>query len=575
MAHQDSILGRTLGHYRILEQIGAGGMGVVYRARDERLERDVAVKVLPVGCFADDNARKRFRMEALALSRLNHPNIATVHDFDSQELVDFLVTELVSGPSLQGKLKAGPFAEKEVVRIGTQLVDGMEAAHSAGVVHRDLKPANLRLTPEGRLKILDFGLAKQIDPSSQATVTQSLAESGPVGTPDYMAPEQLLSEKVDTRADIWAVGVVLFELATGKRPFLGKTATALAAEILHQAPPSPRIFEPRLSVRLEEIILKCLEKDPESRYQTVKEIHIDLRRLEQPPSGPNRVTIERSPPKYLRAAAWALPVAAVIASVAVITMYRSLRKPPIQSVAVLPFVNGSGDPSMEFIGDGITEEIINHLTQVPTVKVIARPTAFSYKGRNFTPQGVGKELGVAAVVLGRLIERGNQFAVQVDIVDTSDGSEVWGGQFERPVSEMQSPRPMPGIQSLQSEIVHQVTDKLRFKLSGEQEDRLGKRTTENAEAYKLYLQGRFCISEVDFYKIPHCVGLFEEAVHKDPGYALAWAGLADAYAYLGMSDLEPPSRVMSKAREAALRALQLDDSISEAHTSLGHHQALF
>jgi serine/threonine protein kinase len=560
MAPPNSVIGRTLGHYRILDRVGAGGMGIVYRARDERLERDVAVKVLPPGSLADDTARKRFREEALALSRLNHPNIATVHDFDSQEGVDFLVTELVSGASLHDKLVAGPFPEKEVVRIGTQLADGLEAAHSAGVIHRDLKPGNLRLTPEGRLKILDFGLAKRVDPVDQATVTQSVVESGPMGTLAYMAPEQLLNEKVDTRADIWAAGVVLYELATGKRPFDEKSVTALSDNILHHPPPSPQILQPRLSARFADIIQKCLEKDPENRYQSVKELQVDLRRLGQPSSGATQVTIRESHAKYRKVLLGALLVAVVIAAAITVTGYLYVRRPPIQSVAVLPFANSSGDPNMEFISDGITEEMINHLTQVPGLKVIARPTAFTYKGRASTPREVGKELGVAAVVLGRVSQRGNEFTVQVDIVDTSDGSEVWGGQFRRS---------MPEIQSIQSDIVLQVTDKLRFKLSGEQEKRLSKRATESADAYKLYLQGRFCISEIEVSKYPQCVELFEQALVKDSAYAQAWAGLADAYAYLGLLDLEPPAQVMSKARDAALKALQMDDSISEAHTSLG------
>jgi serine/threonine-protein kinase len=418
----------------------------------------------------------------------------------------------------------------------------------------------LRLTPEGRLKILDFGLAKRVDPVDQATVTQSVVESGPMGTLAYMAPEQLLNERVDTRADIWATGVVLYELATGKRPFDEKSATTLADHILHHPPASPQALQPRLSLRLADIILKCLEKDAENRYQSVKELQVDLRRLGQPTSGATQVIIRESPPKYRKVLLWALPVAVVIGATITVAGYLHFRRPPIQSVAVLPFVNQSGDPNMEFISDGITEEMINHLTQVPSLKVIARPTAFTYKGRASTPREVGKELGVAAVVLGRVSRRGNEFTVQVDIVDTSDSSEVWGGQFQRPMSE---------IQSIQSDIVLQVTDKLRFKLTGEQEKRLSKHATESADAYKLYLQGRFCISEIDVSKYPQCVALFEQALVKDPAYAQAWAGLADAYAYLAFMDLEPPAQVMSKAREAALKALQMDDSISEAHTSLG------
>jgi serine/threonine protein kinase/Flp pilus assembly protein TadD len=275
-----SLLGRILGHYRILERIGAGGMGVVYRARDQRLERDVALKLLPPGALGDASARKRFRKEALALSRLNHPNVATVHDFDSQEGTDFLVTELVRGLTLDDKLAAGPLPEKEVIQVGLQLADGLEAAHREGVIHRDLKPGNLRLTPEGRLKILDFGLAKRVDPADQTSMTQSLSEPGATaGTLAYMAPEQLKGEKVDARSDLWAAGVVLYELSTGRRPFEGRTANALADQIFHAAPPSPQTLQPALSPRLAEVILKCLEKDPDNRYQSAKELLVDFRRL--------------------------------------------------------------------------------------------------------------------------------------------------------------------------------------------------------------------------------------------------------------------------------------------------------
>lgn len=303
-----------LGHYRIIEQIGAGGMGVVYRARDERLDRDVAVKVLPPGTLADDSARKRFRKEALALSRLNHPNIATVHDFDSEEGIDFLVTELVPGMTLDEKLMAGALPEQDVVRIGMQMADGLVAAHREGVIHRDLKPGNLRLTPEGRLKILDFGLAKRVDPVDQGTITQSIAEAGGAGgTLPYMAPEQLKGEKEDTRSDLWAAGVVLYEMATGRRPFEGKTTIALADEIVHAPPPSPQGLQPRLSARLADIILKCLEKNAENRYQSAKELLVDLRRLAMPAPLPAAAVTPLGHPAS-RHRRWA--TAAVLGSVA-------------------------------------------------------------------------------------------------------------------------------------------------------------------------------------------------------------------------------------------------------------------
>ncbi|MGH9813733.1 MAG: serine/threonine-protein kinase, partial [Candidatus Acidiferrales bacterium] len=283
------MIGKTLGHYRIVEKIGAGGMGEVYRARDDRLERDVALKVLPAGTLADEASRQRFRKEALALARLNHPNIATVHDFNTQEGTDFLVMELVSGTSLSEKLAAGPLPEKEALRLGSQLAEGLAAAHEQNVVHRDLKPANLRVTPDGRLKILDFGLAKLFRPARDDAVTAeglSHSQAGVAGTIPYMSPEQLRGEAVDLRTDIYAAGCVLYEMATGRRPFQETLSTALTDAILHKPAPPPGRLQPDLSSDLERIILKCLEKDPENRYQSAKELLVDLRRLAAPTAVP-------------------------------------------------------------------------------------------------------------------------------------------------------------------------------------------------------------------------------------------------------------------------------------------------
>src|SRR5574340_284240 len=309
MASPQSLVGRTLGHYQIVEQIGAGGMGVVFRAHDERLERDVALKVLPPGTLADDSARRRFRKEALALSRLNHPNIATVFDFDSQEDIDFLVTELIPGMTLDDKLLAGPLAEKEVIQIGMQLAEGLEAAHREGVIHRDLKPGNLRVTPEGRLKILDFGLAQRVAPIDQGSVTLTGWEAGPAGTLAYMAPEQLRGDKIDGRADLWAAGVVLYELITGRRPFEAKTATAVTGGILHVPPTAPQALQPKTSARLADIILKCLDKDAENRYQSARELMVDLRRL-QAGTAASAVAVALHPRKWARVA---VPAAVLLA----------------------------------------------------------------------------------------------------------------------------------------------------------------------------------------------------------------------------------------------------------------------
>ncbi len=559
MASPRAIVGRTLGHYRILEQIGAGGMGVVYRAHDERLERDVALKVLPPGTLADDSARKRFRNEALALSRLNHPNIATVFDFDSHQGIDFLVTELIPGMNLDERLAAGPLPEREVLRIMQPVVDGVMAAHQQGIVHRDLKPGNIRIDPEGRVKILDFGLAKRVDPADQVSMTKSDLDAGPSGTLAYMAPEQLENEKVDARTDIWAVGVVLYELVAGRRPFEGRTASALAGDILYAPLPAPRTLQPDISMGLEYVIVKCLEKNAGDRYQSAKELWIDLRRLAAVSSATTiAAPLPRSRISRVRLL-WTMAVILLVGAGTIGVRYVYTRRAPIRSVAVLPFVNATGDASSEFIGDGMAEELINELTLLPGLKVTARPTAFTYKGRQASPQQVGRDLDVGAVVFGRVTRSGDQLGVQVDIVNAADGSEIWGGQFRRPISDMQS---------VQNEIGLHISEKLRLNLSSNQTMRLGGRTRK-PEAYEAYLRGRFCVSQLIPAKLSQCVAMFQQAVDLDPGYPQAWAGLADAYTYLGLFELEPPAEVANKARQAVGKALQLDDTSSEAHTSLG------
>src|SRR6267142_1908961 len=357
-------IGQTLGHYRIVEQIGAGGMGVVYRARDEQLERDVAIKVLPVGTLADEAARKRFRKEALALAKLNHPNIATIFEFSTQNSTDYLVTEYIAGLALDHKLATGPLSEKEVVNLGIQLAHGLSVAHERGIVHRDIKPANLRLTSDDRLKILDFGLAQLMPHASEVGVATTLTQYQEVtGTLPYMAPEQLRGEPADTRTDIWAVGAVLYEMATAHRPFEGKVPTALAADIIHNAPRPPRSARPELSAKLEAVILKCLEKETAKRYQSAHELQTDLERLS---TGLTPVAAQRP---------WQWPVVAAVAIVVVLlTMagsWYAMRKrlaesanAPVRarrSVAVLGFKNLSGKPDADWLSTALSEMLTTEL----------------------------------------------------------------------------------------------------------------------------------------------------------------------------------------------------------------------
>ncbi len=532
------MIGQQLGHYRVVEKIGAGGMGEVYRARDEHLERDVAIKVLPVGTLADEAARKRFRKEALALSKLNHPNIATIFDFDTQDGVDFLVMELVVGESLSEKLPGRPLPEKDVLRIGAQLAEGLAAAHEQNVIHRDLKPGNLRLTPDGRLKILDFGLAKLIQPFSLSAPTASVTETRAVaGTLPYMAPEQLRGEKADARSDIYAAGVVLYELAAGRRPFEQKLSSALAAAIVHETPPPPQQFSPQLSPRLQEALLKCLEKDPENRYQSAKELLVDLRRL-----------------------------AAATTVVTAADKVRVRRSKAIDRLAVLPLLNASADSDTDYFSDGITESIIGSLSQLPGLRVMARSTVFRYKGRDVDSQTVGRELNVRAVVTGRVLKRGDSVILGLELVDVEDGAQLWSCYYNRRLDQ---------IFSLQETIATEISDNLRLRLSRAQRKRLTKRYTQNVEAYQLYLKGRFHWNQRTSESLKKSIEFFEQAIEKDPNYALAHSGLADAYNISPYHGSVSSEDVFPKGKAAATKAVALDETLAEAHTSLAHILAVY
>lgn len=521
----------------------------MYRARDERLERDVALKVLPTGSLADDSARKRFRKEALALSHLNHPNIATVHDFDSQEGIAFLVTELVPGLSLDDKLAAGALLEKDVLQIGSQLADGLEAAHREGIVHRDLKPSNLRLTPEGWLKILDFGLATRVEPVGQASVTQSVLEAGPVGTLAYMAPEQLRNEKVDARSDIWATGVVLYELATGRRPFESKTATALADDILHQVPPAPQLLQPRLSPRLADIIVKCLEKDPESRYQSAKELLVDLRRLTVPAT----TTTAAAPPGKLPVRALMVIAAAVavigIAAAAYLLVARrrtSPTAPQITSLAVLPLTNLSGDPSQEYFSDGMTESLITELSHIGALKVISRTSVMQYKGAKKPLPQIARELGVDGVIEGSVMREGGQVKITVQLIHAVSDTHLWAQDYVRE---------MRGVLSLQSEVARAVAGQVKVALTPAEQARFSSSQAINPEAYDLYLRGRVMANRYDMLK---AIDFFEQATAKDPHYAAAYGALAYSLVIAHNHEQVPRSKAFPQAQQAAQRAMELD-----------------
>jgi len=487
---QDTLVGKVLGHYRVLEKVGAGGMGEVYRARDEHLDREVAIKVLPPGTLADESARKRFRKEAIALSRLNHPNIATIHDFDTQDGVDFLVMEYIPGTTLSDKIAGKPLTEKEVINLGAQLADGLAAAHEHGVTHRDLKPGNLRLMSDGRLKILDFGLAKlQLPTSPTATTAQSFGETqGIAGTLPYMAPEQLLGGEVDARTDIHAAGAALYKMATGQRPFAETERSQLIGAILRSSPVPPGSLNRSLSPDLERIIEKCLEREPEDRYQSARELAVDLRQLARDRL-PGRATVEVQPAprpsifmryKVLLATAalavvlllsarfWLVPTKKLTGSAAI---------PP--SIAVLPFLDLSPKQDQEYFAEGLAEELLNSLAQIPGLHVAARTSAFQFKGKNEDLRVIGQKLNVATVLEGSVRKQGQRVRISAQLIQVSDGFHLWSAAYDRDLTD---------IFAVQEDIAKAVAAALRVRLLGEKAP--PPRST-SIDAYNAYLRGRY------------------------------------------------------------------------------------
>jgi len=564
------MIGRTFSHYRILEQIGSGGMGEVYRARDERLERDVALKILPPGAVSDEGARKRFRREALALSRLNHPNIATVLDFDRQDDVDFLVMEYVAGEGVVEKVRGGPLAQKEIARLGLELAEGIAAVHGQGVIHRDLKPGNLRLMPDGRLKILDFGLAQLLEAAGAegAGVTETASAIGAgvaVGTLPYMAPERLRGERADARSDIWAVGLVLYELATGRRAFPeGDTARIITA-ILHEAPsPASGVSRP-ISPALENIIAKCLEKDPENRYQSAKELAVDLRRLGATSHavGPRSAGHARSRP-WVAAGVGGLAVT-IAASLFALNVgglrHRLLSSgpPQIRSLAVLPLENLSRDPEQEYFTDGMTQELIANLGKIGALRVISRSSVMSLRRTRKPLPEIAKLLNVDAVVEGSAVRSGDRVRITAALVQAIPERQLWSDSYERDAED---------VLALQAEIAGEIAQQIRVRLAPEERARLASRKPVNADAYEAYLRGRVYLERFDWGQNRKAIAMFQRAIEIQPTFALAWAGLADAH-YAVSSVYVPPRNAMPKVREAARKALELDRNLSEAHAVMG------
>jgi serine/threonine protein kinase/Flp pilus assembly protein TadD len=564
--NQDSLVGLRLGHYLLVDKIGAGGMGEVYRARDEHLDRDVAIKVLPSETFADDSARKHFRHEALALSKLNHPNIATIHDFDVQQGIDFLVMEYIPGITLSEKLAGQLLPEKEVMALGTQLAEGLSEAHEHGVVHRDLKPGNLRLTLDKRLKILDFGLAELRLPVTASGTTASFAESHRMaGTLPYMAPEQFLGGEVDARTDIHAAGSVLYEMATGQRPFAEVEPSQVVGAILGRPPRPARALNPSTSPELERIISKCLEKEPGNRYQSAKELAIDLRRLQtgEPRGQDPRSSIRRGRRQSAVAVLVIISLTAIGAGVWGVRGWRTKQSPEvhINSLAVLPLENLSGDPSQDYFADGMTDELINRLARMGEMRVISRTSIMRYKGVHKPLSEIARELGIDAVVEGSAARAGDRVRISAELIVAANEQHLWGDSYTRDLRD---------VLQMQDEVAEAIARQIRGTLQRRRATPPSGSPKIDPGVYEEYLLGRQDWNKRTIDGTSKALEHFRRAIAKDSGYAPAHSGVADCYVTLWLSlDALSRDQALTQARQALDRALVLDADLADAHSTEG------
>lgn len=597
--------GQTLSHYRLVEQIGQGGMGVVWKALDTVLDRHVAIKILPPDVSEDPTRREMFFREAKLASQLSNAHIVQVYEFGQEGDLQFIVMELVPGQPLNHVIQGRPLPVQRVAELGLQIATAMTKAHHAGLLHRDLKPANVLVTSEGEVKVVDFGLAMLFDRSARLTApaapaappkpseasfvlldapvpdpdrtelgTGGVARSGLAasespgtlaGTLAYMSPEQARCEELDARSDIFSLGVILYELTTGQQPFQGATATQLLEAVMTARPVPAQERIPNLPIELARIVEKALAPRPQDRYQTMDDLAVDLRRFDRELASGSSVSFGDLRRKVVarrrlsllgRVGGLALAATLLVAAAWQVWFRGAVTT---TSIAVLPFENVGGDPEMEYLNDGITESLINGLSQFPNLNVIARSTVFRYKGATTDPLEVGRALKVAAILTGRVEWRGESLRVGAELVDVARGTQLWGERFNRRMDD---------IFALQDEISRSITETLRVQLSQEEKQLLTKRYTENAEAYQLYLLGRYHWNRRSHESLLQARDAFLRAIAIDPGYALAYTGLADAYAMLANNVHLPAAETMPLAEAAARRALELDERLAEAHASL-------
>jgi eukaryotic-like serine/threonine-protein kinase len=628
----------TISHYRILRKLDRGGMGEVFLAEDTKLGRQLALKLLLAEFTRDPRRLGRFGQEARAASALNHPNIITIYEIGQAGERHYIATEYVDGETLRRRVKRSPLGAAEALDVAAQIASALAAAHAKGIIHRDIKPENVMLRPDGYVKVLDFGLAKLLEKSGERPGTDQEAETmemhaahtnpgAVMGTAWYMSPEQARGLPLDARTDIWSLGCVLYEMLSGRPPFDGETASHVIVSIIEDEPEPLGGRVPGLPPELERIVERALAKDREQRYGSAGEMLEDLRRLRQRleaegalhsgesaaglgaggreteptreelltkalsaadtsagsarsprasrAASASRATGERArvsqdvprrgPAKSLVAAA--LVGVAALALGAYVFVARRNAPPAIEAVAVLPFANVGGDPNAEWLSDGITESLINSLSPVAGLKVMSRNSVFRYKGRDVEPYKAGRELGVAAVLAGRVAQRGDGgLVVSVELIDTRDNTQMWGAQYTRPTAD---------VLVVQEEIARDIAGRLRSRLRGGGEGTGPKRHTADNEAYQDYLRGRYFWNKRSADGFRRAVQYFNRAIERDPSYALAHAGLADTYALMSDYSIVPPREAMPKARAAALRAIELDETLSEAHTSLAFVRMAF
>ncbi len=609
--------GTKLGRYEVRSKLGEGGMGEVYLAEDAQLRRQVALKILPTDLAANQDRMRRFIQEAQSAAALNHPNIAHVYEIGESDGTSFIAMEFVDGKTLREKIHGEKSELKVLLKHLLQVAEGLAKAHSSGIVHRDLKPDNIMITSDGHAKILDFGLAKLIETAGQqpdsdgklgsseiATAMLPVQHSTPgvvMGTVGYMSPEQAQAKPVDQRSDIFSFGCLLYEAATGRKPFAGDSVVDTLHKIIHEPAPAITAFNPSASPELQRVIRKCLAKEPAKRYQTIRDTANDLEELLEemkgvsdiersvaPTSGSattssapggtdehvraqSTASVNQQPAssaeyvingikQHKLAVAIALLVLVVGAVGPFLYLHARHAAIAIESIAVMPFVNESGNADVEYLSDGMTETLINSLSQIPNLNVKARSSVFRYKGKEIDPKKIGAELNVQAMLTGRVVQRGDQLTLNLELIDAQTENILWGNRYERKSSE---------LVALQSEIARDVSNKLKTKLSGAEAAKVEKNYTANSEAYQLYLKGRFYGSKRTAKDAQKSIEYFQQAAAIDSNYALAYAGLAESNWFLALYSYPQVNEVVPKARELALKALELDNSLAEPHSILG------